>query len=128
MTVTALVFAGLAAAIHGYIYVLEAFLWTTPRGRATFGTTEQEASDTRLLALNQGYYNLFLGIVTAIGVVLVAVDIDDAGRALVYAGCGSMAAAGVVLIGSDRSKVRPALVQLLPPLIAVIALSISIAA
>ncbi|GAC67153.1 DUF1304 domain-containing protein [Gordonia soli] len=125
MTITALIFAGIAAAIHVYIFVLEAFLWTTPRGRATFGTTEQQAADSAQLAFNQGFYNLFLSAVTLVGIALTATDLDSAGTALIFAGCGSMVAAGVVLLGSDRSKARPALVQLVPPLIAVVALVIA---
>ncbi|MEI4889713.1 DUF1304 family protein, partial [Klebsiella pneumoniae] len=38
------VFTALVAAIHLYIVVLEMFLWTTPRGRAAFGTTEEFAA------------------------------------------------------------------------------------
>ena len=60
MAIAALVFAALAALVHVYIWVLESMLWTAPRTRAAFGTTEEEAATTKLLALNQGFYNLFL--------------------------------------------------------------------
>lgn len=36
MIVPALVFAGLAAALHVYIFVTESFTCTTPRTRRTF--------------------------------------------------------------------------------------------
>ena len=36
----------------------------------TFGTTEEEAQTTKLLAFNQGFYNLFLAIVTVVGIVI----------------------------------------------------------
>ena len=71
--VVALVAAALAAALHVYIFVLESVLWTAPRTRATFGiTSDAQAEHTRPLAFNQGFYNLFLAVVTAVGVVLVA--------------------------------------------------------
>ena len=41
------------AAIHVYILILEMFLWTTPRGRKVFGTTEDFARASRVLAANQ---------------------------------------------------------------------------
>ena len=40
MIAAALIFAGLAALLHVYIWVMESFLWTSPRTRAAFGTTE----------------------------------------------------------------------------------------
>jgi putative membrane protein len=58
----ALIFAGLAAVLHVYIFVLESLQWTEPRTRATFGTTLESAEATKELAFNQGFYNLFLGI------------------------------------------------------------------
>jgi putative membrane protein len=51
---------GVIAAVHVYILVLEMFLWTTPRARAAFGTTEEFAKESAALAANQGLYNGFL--------------------------------------------------------------------
>jgi putative membrane protein len=48
------------AVLHGYIMVLEMFLWTTPRARGAFGTTAEFANATKTLAANQGLYNGFL--------------------------------------------------------------------
>ena len=36
------------------------FLWTGPRGRRAFGTTEEFANATKVLAASQGLYNGFL--------------------------------------------------------------------
>ena len=69
MITAALIFAGLAALLHVYIFVMESLTWTSARTRATFGTTPEEAETTKLLAFNQGFYNLFLAIVTAVGIV-----------------------------------------------------------
>ncbi|OCI30697.1 DUF1304 domain-containing protein [Oerskovia enterophila] len=126
MTATALVFAGLAAAIHVYIFVLESVSWTSPRTRATFGTTEQEAQATRELAFNQGFYNLFLAVITAIGIVVITTGSTGVGAALVLSATGSMVLAGLVLIVSSPAKARAALVQLVPPAIAVVLLVIAL--
>ena len=60
MQKVASVLVGLIAAIHAYILVLEMFLWNTPRGHATFGTTPEFAAQAATLAANQGLYNGFL--------------------------------------------------------------------
>ena len=118
----------MAALIHVYIFVLESVLWTTPRGRKTFGiTSDVEAEMTKSLAFNQGFYNLFLAIVTGIGIVLFATGTTGAGLALILAGAGSMVLAGLVLITSSPSKARAALVQLVPPALGIIALLIGLA-
>lgn len=51
---------GFIALLHVYILVLEMFLWTTPRGRRSFGLTAEFAEQTKALAANQGLYNGFL--------------------------------------------------------------------
>ena len=50
----------LVAALHIYFLVLEMFLWTKPKGLATFGNTIEKAQATAVLAANQGLYNGFL--------------------------------------------------------------------
>ena len=123
MTVVGLVFTAIAALIHVYIFVLESLRWTAPATRTTFGTTAEEAEATKEMAFNQGFYNLFLAIVTAVGIVLTLVDHADAGAALVFASAGSMVAAGLVLLISSPEKGRSALIQLTPPAIGVAALA-----
>lgn len=61
----ALILTALVALIHLYITWLEMVLWTKPRGRATFGTTETFADESKVLAANQGIYNgmVALGLV-----------------------------------------------------------------
>lgn len=54
MTAAALVLAGLAALLHAYIWVMESLTWTSPRTRATFGTSREEAEATKELAFNPG--------------------------------------------------------------------------
>lgn len=126
MVTAGLIFAALAALLHVYIFVMESFLWTTPRVRATFGTTEEEAQTTKLLAFNQGFYNLFLAIVTATGGIAVSLGHTPVGSALVFAGAGSMVLAALVLLLSSPDKARAAITQGILPLIAVILLVIGL--
>lgn len=126
MITAGLGFAGLAALLHVYIFVLESLQWTAPRTRATFGTTREEAETTKLLAFNQGFYNLFLAIVTAVGIVAMALGHNAVGAALVFAGVGSMAAAAVVLLASAPGKARSAVIQGLFPVIAIVLLVIAL--
>lgn len=60
MRLVAAVFIVLVAAMHVYFLVLEMFLWRTPFGRRTFGTTVEVAETSAVLAANQGLYNGFL--------------------------------------------------------------------
>ena len=127
MIAAALIFAGLAALLHVYIWVMESFLWTSPRTRAAFGTTEEEAQTTKLLAFNQGFYNLFLAIITVVGIVIGGFGRHDAAGALIFAGTGSMLAAAVVLLASSPDKARAAVTQGAFPLIAVVLLAVALA-
>jgi putative membrane protein len=127
MTVVALVFASIAALIHVYIFYLESLAWTKASTRATFGTTPAQAETTKAMAFNQGFYNLFLAIAAGLGVELLATRDDAVGATLIFVAAGSMVAAALVLVLSDRSKLRAALVQGVAPLIAVVALVVAIA-
>lgn len=123
MVIAGLVFAALAAALHVYIFVMESLTWTSPRTRATFGISVEEATATKELAFNQGFYNLFLAIVTAVGIVAVGVGHNAVGAALVFAGVGSMLAAAAVLLTSSPDKAWAAITQGVFPLIAVVLLA-----
>ncbi|MEU3014459.1 DUF1304 domain-containing protein [Nocardia asteroides] len=122
MTAVAVVFVGIAVLLHGYIFVMESLRWTHPRTRATFGISAEEAAATREMAFNQGFYNLFLAVVAAVGLGFTLFGDTGIGLALVLAGAGSMVAAGVVLLVSSPDKARAALIQLVPPLIGCAAL------
>ena len=60
MSLLAKILIALIALEHVYFLVLEMFLWTTPRTRATFGMSAEQAEQTKVLAANQGLYNGFL--------------------------------------------------------------------
>ncbi|MGQ7311151.1 DUF1304 domain-containing protein [Microbacterium arabinogalactanolyticum] len=126
MVVAGLILAGLAALVHVYIFVMESLIWTTPRVRATFGVTEEEALATKSMAFNQGFYNLFLAISVFTGIVLFAVGAHAVGATLVFVGAGSMAAAAIVLLLSSPDKRGAALKQGVIPAVAVIILALGI--
>lgn len=120
MEIVASIFAILAVAVHVFIWILESFLWTKPATTKTFGTTSEFARESKTLAFNQGFYNLFLAIVAGIGLVLLLGEHTDLGKALLFSSLGSMVLASVVLIISDRTKVRAAFVQFITPAIALV--------
>jgi putative membrane protein len=127
MVYAGLIFAGLAALLHVYIWVMESLTWTTPRTRATFGITEEEALATKELAFNQGFYNLFLAIITVTGIVIGWTGRYGVGLALIFAGTGSMLAAAMVLLASSPDKARAAVTQGTFPLIAIVLLAVGVA-
>jgi putative membrane protein len=122
MITAGLVFAGLAALLHIYIFVMESLTWTSPRTRAAFGTTPEEAETTKLLAFNQGFYNLFLAVVTGVGIAAIGMGHKAVGAALIFAGVGSMVAAAAVLLLSAPDKARAAVTQGTFPAIAIVLL------
>jgi putative membrane protein len=127
MIYAGLIFAGLAALLHVYIWVMESLTWTSARTRATFGISQEEAVATKELAFNQGFYNLFLAIVTFTGIVIGGTGRYGIGLALIFAGTGSMLAAAVVLLLSSPDKARAAITQGTLPLIAIVVLAVGVA-
>jgi len=118
----ALVLATLAGFLHVMIFVFEAVLWTTPRVRAIFHVaSEEEARTTRFLAMNQGFYNLFLAVGAVLGVVLVLLGVTTVGWTLVVSSCASMLAAATVLASTGASHRGSALRQGGLPLLALLA-------
>jgi len=98
----------LLALSHFYILYVEMFRWTTPRVRKKFGTTEEFALASKVLAANQGLYNGFLaaGLVWAL---LAPVEMAKP-LALFFAGCVLVAG----LYGGATANKRIYLVQALP--------------
>ena len=127
MLIIGLVLAAAAAAFHVFIFALESLRWTDPATRRIFGVAcEADAITTKQLAFNQGFYNLFLALTALLGVCFVIVGLTTVGVTLVFAGTGMMLAAALVLILSDRSKARAAVMQGTLPLLAVIATAVGV--
>jgi putative membrane protein len=114
-----------AAMLHVGFFYLESIAFRRPQTWARFGLASQEQADVvRPMAFNQGFYNLFL----ALGVIGGLVLIDFASGGAVSAGIGitkfalaSMVLAGGVLLASGRRFRRAALLQALPPALALLA-------
>jgi len=60
MTFIANILVAVVAALHAYFLILEMFLWTRPLGLKTFGHSVEKATESAVLAANQGLYNGFL--------------------------------------------------------------------
>jgi putative membrane protein len=120
IAIAAAVVAGL---VHVWFFVLESLWFMRPAVWRRFGlASEADAGVVRSLAYNQGFYNLFLAAGVAIGLTLLAVGDPVAGRAIALFACGSMIAAGVVLVLHSPSFLRAAAIQVVPPLVAVLAI------
>ncbi|MEU1971621.1 DUF1304 domain-containing protein [Microbacterium sp. NPDC019599] len=123
MAVIATVFAALAALLHVYIFLMESVQWTQPRVWKRFGVPDQATADAiKPMAYNQGFYNLFLAVGTAIGLALywaggAGTVADVAGRTLVLFCLGSMVAAALVLLTTGSKYLRAALLQGTLPLV-----------
>lgn len=117
MLIAADVFIALVALIHVYIVVLEMFLWQTTRGRAAFGTTEEEAAATATLAANQGLYNGFLAAALIVSLILGGPS-TTAGFTLAVYGLACVVVAG--LYGGATVSRRIVLIQSVPAAIGLI--------
>ncbi|MEK7510995.1 MAG: DUF1304 domain-containing protein [Patescibacteria group bacterium] len=111
MIVIEILIAGIAL-FHVFAFVMESVLWETPRARRIFNTTPETARATRVLALNQGVYNLFL----AAGLVWSLTATDPVGYETKIFFLSCVVIAGVVA-GFTVSK-RVFIVQAVPALIA----------
>jgi putative membrane protein len=115
VTVVAGILVGLVALIHLYIVVLEMFLWTTPRGRAAFGNTEEFAKASAVLAANQGLYNGFLAAALVWGLIAT----DPTGFQLKLYGLVCVIVAGIY--GAVTASRKILYVQVIPGALALIA-------
>ena len=118
MSTLALVLVAFVALLHLYFLVLEMFLWTKPAGRRAFGTTQEQAEQSKVLAMNQGLYNGFL----AAGL-LWGLSRGDAGRGVVVFFLLCVIAAGV--FGAATASRKILFVQAVPGMIALAALLVS---
>ncbi|NNB98056.1 DUF1304 domain-containing protein [Corallococcus exiguus] len=112
MSPLAQVFAVIAALIHVLFFVMESIVFSQPKVWKRFGLKSQADADVvKPMALNQGFYNLFLAVGVLVGVALVHSGAVASGVAAVVFGCGCMLAAAVVLVSSNRKFLVASLVQ-----------------
>jgi putative membrane protein len=122
MPLIAQVAALLAAAIHVWFFVLESVVFARPTVAARFGLkTPEQIATVRPMAFNQGFYNLFLAVGIVAGIAQIAAGATVAGRSIVLFACLCMVWAGIVLLVTSPRLRQAALVQLGPPLVAIVA-------
>ena len=119
MSLIAKILIALIALEHVYFLVLEMFLWTTPRTRAAFGMSAEQAEQTKVLAANQGLYNGFL----AAGLTwsLIAPSAYARPLALFFLACVLVAG----IYGGFSANRRIWLLQALPAAVALLAIIFS---
>jgi putative membrane protein len=123
MVAVAVVFGLVAGVFHVGFWVVESLLWRRPGVWKLFGARSQEDADTMAFGmLNQGFYNLFLGVGAIVGSFVVMGDTEGRTILLGYC-CLFMLGAAIVLFGARRSMVRGALIQGLAPAISLVALA-----
>jgi putative membrane protein len=114
MRLIAQLLVAFVAILHAWFLVMEMFLWTTPYGRRAFGTTQEQAEQSKVLAMNQGLYNGFLSAGLVWGLALGA-----AGRGVVIFFLLCVIAAGV--FGAVTASRKILYVQALPAVLALAA-------
>lgn len=106
-----------AAAFHVLAFCMESLWWTRPAVQRRFRQNPEHAAATRVLAFNQGFYNLLLAAEILTGFVLVRLGHPVVGIGLAAWSCLSMVVAALALLASAPGMRRGALLQGLPPLI-----------
>jgi putative membrane protein len=125
--VLASIFAVLAAGIHVVIFLLESVLWSRPSVWRRFGLRAQSDADTvGPMALNQGFYNLFLAGGVVAGLLLAASGWDWMSAALLLFALACMLLASLVLVASSPRLWRAAIVQGGAPLVALVLLIVAL--
>ncbi len=117
MPAVALVLAGLAGLLHLCFFVLESVVFRT-RGYRVFGVREGDVDTVAFGMLNQGFYNLFLGVGVLVGVVGSWRGWEPQGSTLVVYGCLFMLGAALVLVLARPAMARGAAIQGVLPLLA----------
>jgi putative membrane protein len=117
--------SGISAGIlHVLFFLQESVWWMRPAiHQRVFGLSLEQARTTRLLAFNQGFYNLFLAAGILLGLGLLATGHATAGQTLVAFCSVAMLGAALVLLGSKPALWLGALIQGLPPALALVALA-----
>ena len=106
-----------AGLLHVVIFFAESMWWMKPAVYKGFLMTAEQAETTRLLAFNQGVYNLMLALATLGGLGAWAAGYETVGLTLAGFGCLSMLVAAIALISSAPQLKKGAAVQAIPALI-----------
>ena len=116
--------AALAALIHLYIYWLERHAYGSARFCRTFNIAERDLPALRAPFHNLALYNLMQALGALTGIMLRLAGIaPGVATGLMLTPLATMSAAGIYLYITAADKRRPALIQALPPLLALAALA-----
>lgn len=58
------------ALLHLYFFLLESYLYSSKKGQQVFNLSADQITHTKVLAFNQGYYNLCLALSLCAALVL----------------------------------------------------------
>ncbi|MFB7717247.1 MULTISPECIES: DUF1304 domain-containing protein [unclassified Nocardia] len=119
MWIVAAILVALVAVLHGYILVLEMFLWDKGPGRQLSGFDSEMAAATKPLAANQGLYNGFLAAGLVWGLILGRQD--GHGVLVFFTSCVVIAG----LYGAATANRRILVAQALPGALALAAVLIA---
>lgn len=126
MILTVRILAAVVGLLHVWIFIMESVLWMRPHIHRRFGVTDTKLAEAmKGVFLNQGFYNLFLAIGALYGAIFFEIHSCHAPAILAFS-CLSVFGAGLVLLVSKPAMARAAIIQGLPPLIAVVLYFISI--
>ena len=120
MVILASVFAVLAALLHVLFFAYESLMFERPEVHARVRTRPEDVAAVKPWAYTQGFDTLFLASGALVGVVLALAGQETVGLALVLLACGSMLAAALVRVATNRAMARAAVTQGAFPLLAVV--------
>ena len=122
-------FEGISILFHVWAFVMESILFMNPKIYKVFGLrSAEDAGLVKLMAFNQGFYNLFLALVLLVGLVLARTpDKAMLGTGLALGATFCMTGAGAILIISKPSAWFAGLIQAISPLIVMVNLFYKIA-
>lgn len=126
MAIVASVLMAVAAIVHLGFFATESMLWSSPGVWRRFGVASQRDADAaRELAYTQGFYNLFLAAGVVVGLALYWTTLHHVGFGLIFFAGACMVLASVVLLTTGGRHWRTALLQGVPPLIALLIFSLA---
>jgi putative membrane protein len=126
MAIVGSVLIALAAVVHLVFFAMESMLWSSPGVWRRFGIADQRDADVvRPMAYNQGFYNLFLAGGATVGLVLYWTTLRHVGFGLIFFTGTCMVLAAMVLLTTGRKYWLAALLQGLPPLVALVLFSVA---
>ncbi|MCO4794111.1 MAG: DUF1304 domain-containing protein [Bacteriovoracaceae bacterium] len=118
-----LIFFGIISILfHVWAFIMESVLFMNPKIFKIFGLrTVEDAGLVKLMAFNQGFYNLFLALIMIAGLFLH----NHSGKAMLGSGmliasAFCMMGAGAVLIASKPSAWYAGVFQAVPPMLVLV--------